>query len=65
MPKQGFGSGAFGRRTRNLGRGGRRGGASFVLPPFGGIVAVYHDLTECYRWCISGVGWLEWIELSH
>lgn len=37
-PTQGFSSGAFGRRTRSLGKGGRRGGGSFVLTPFGGIL---------------------------
>lgn len=38
MPTQGFSPGRFGRRTRSLGRGGRRGGASFVLPLLGGMV---------------------------
>ena len=37
IPTQGFSPGLFGRRTRSLGRGGRRGGASFVLPPLGGM----------------------------
>ena len=37
MPTQGFSPGRLGRRTRSLGRGGRRGGASFVLAPLGGI----------------------------
>ncbi len=38
MPTHGFGTGWLGRRMRSLGRGGRRGGASFVLLPFGGMV---------------------------
>lgn len=38
IPTQGFSPGRFGRRTRSLGRGGRRGGASFVLPPLGGMI---------------------------
>lgn len=37
IPTQGLSPGLFGRRTRSLGRGGRRGGARFVLPPLGGI----------------------------
>jgi hypothetical protein len=35
--RHGLVSGLLGRRTRSLGRGGRRGGASLVLP-FGGMV---------------------------
>jgi hypothetical protein len=35
--RHGFASVWFGRRTRNLGRGGRRIGCSFVEAPFGGI----------------------------
>ena len=38
IPVQGFSPGRLGRRTRSLGKGGRRGGASFVLPPLGGMV---------------------------
>lgn len=38
MPTHGFGAGWFGRRMRSLGRGGRRGGASLVLVPLGGMV---------------------------
>lgn len=37
IPTQGLSPGLFGRRTRSLGRGGRRGGTSFVLPPLGGM----------------------------
>ena len=42
IPTQGFSPGLFGRRIRSLGRGGRRGGASFVLPPLGGMVVISH-----------------------
>lgn len=50
IPTQGFSPGLFGRRTRSLGRGGRRGGASFVLPPLGGMVAILAlRKYGCYR----------------
>ena len=39
MPTQGFSEVAFGRRTRSLGSGGRRGALSLVDAPFGGITA--------------------------
>ena len=42
IPTHGFSPGLLGRRTRSLGRGGRRGGVSFVLPPLGGIVVLCH-----------------------
>ena len=41
MPIHGFASGLFGRRTRSLGSGGKRVGASFVEVPLGGILTVY------------------------
>ena len=41
MPTQGFASGLFGRRTRSLGRGGRRGVTlTFFGAPFSGIAVV-------------------------
>ena len=39
MLMHGFSSNLFGRRTRSLGRGGRRVGARTVEPPLAGIVA--------------------------
>lgn len=38
MPRHGFTAGWLGRRMRSFGSGGRRGGASLVLLPFGGMV---------------------------
>ena len=48
MAMHGFSFGALGLRTRSLGRVGRRGGASFVEAPFGGIAVDGDD--ESDRW---------------
>ena len=56
IPTQGFSPGLFGRRTRSLGRGGRRGGASFVLPPFGGMIVVStgeEEILSLIHWTAS------------
>ena len=48
MPTQGFSWPLLGRRTRSLGRGGKRVGASLVEAPFGDMVRVPY-LKICHR----------------
>jgi hypothetical protein len=61
MPTHGFGPGWLGRRMRSLGRGGRRGGASLVLLPLGGMVGRFREKEGGQGESIvmggRGVGW--------